>query len=134
MGRWTVSAIGQLTSGTPYTPANPTGEVIGGVEAIGLAYNSEYTPTRRNVDLTINREFLFGRQRLNAFINVYNLFDFCDALNVYGDTGKADVTSTIDPSKQGYVASRIGTVEEWAKQPGWYSAPRQIQFGLSVGF
>ena len=60
--------------------------------------------------------------------------DFCDALNVYGDTGKADVTSTIDPSKQGYVASRIGTVEEWAKQPGWYSAPRQIQFGLSVGF
>ena len=134
LGRWTVSAIGQLTSGTPYTPANPTGEVIGGVEAIGLAYNSEYTPTRRNVDLTINREFLFGRQRLNAFINVYNLFDFCDALNVYGDTGKADVTSTIDPSKQGYVASRIGTVEEWAKQPGWYSAPRQIQFGLSVGF
>jgi hypothetical protein len=134
LGRWTVSAIGQLTSGTPYTPANPTGEVIGGVEAIGLAYNSEYTPTRRNVDLTVNREFLLGKQRLNAFINVYNLFDFRDALTVYGDTGKADMTSAIDPAKHGYVASRIGTVEEWAKQPSWYSAPRQIQVGLSVGF
>jgi hypothetical protein len=133
-GQWTISAIGQLTSGTPYTPANPTGEVIGGVEAIGLAYNSEYTPTRRNVDLSVNREFLFHRLRLNAFINVYNLFDFRDALAVYGDTGRADVTSTIDPAKHGYVASRIGTVEEWAKQPAWYSAPRQIQAGLSVGF
>ncbi|MBN2514192.1 MAG: hypothetical protein JXB18_14735, partial [Sedimentisphaerales bacterium] len=133
-GRWMISAIGQLTSGTPYTPANRKGEVIGAVEAIGLAYNSEYTPTRRNVDLTVNREFLVGGLRMNAFINVYNLFDFRDALSVYGDTGKADVTSTIDPSKQDYVDSRIGTVEEWAKQPSWYSAPRQIQAGLSVGF
>lgn len=133
-GCWTVSAIGQISSGTPYTPANRHGEVIGAVEAIGLAYNSEYTPTRRNVDLSVNRELLVSGLRLNAFVNVYNLFDFRDALTVYGDTGKADVTSTIDPAKQGYVESRIGTVEEWAKQPGWYSAPRQVQFGLSVGF
>ncbi|MBN1780341.1 TonB-dependent receptor [bacterium] len=132
--RWTVSAIGQITSGTPYTPANRSGEVIGSVEAIGLAYNSEYTPMRRNVDLTVNREFSVASLRLSAFVNVYNLFDFRDALSVYGDTGKADVTSTIDPAKLGYVESRIGTVEEWAKQPNWYSAPRQIQAGLSVGF
>ncbi len=132
--RWTISVIGQLTSGTPYTPANRTGEAVGSVEAIGLAYNSEYTPTRRNIDLSVNREFLIGRLRLNAFVNVYNLFDFRYELNVYGDTGKADVTSTIDPVRQGYVASRIGTVEEWAKQPSWYSAPRQVQAGLSVGF
>jgi outer membrane receptor protein involved in Fe transport len=134
LGQWTISAIGQLTSGTPYTPANRTGEVIGTVEAIGLAYNSEHTPTRRNIDLTVNREFSVGRLRLNAFVNVYNLFDFRDALTVYGDTEKADVTSTIDPVRQGYIASRIGTVEEWAKQPSWYSAPRQVQAGLSVGF
>jgi hypothetical protein len=133
-GQWTVSAIGQITSGTPYTPANRSGEVIGSVEAIGLAYNSEYTPTRRNIDLTVNREFSVGRLRMNTFINVYNLLDFRDALIVYGDTGKADVTSTIDPAKQSYVTSRIGTVEEWAKQPSWYSAPRQVQAGLSIGF
>lgn len=132
--RWTISAIGQLTSGTPYTPANRAGEVIGSVEAIGLAYNSEYAPTRRNIDLCVNREFLVGRLRLNAFINVYNLFDFRDALTVYGDTGRADKTSTIDPVRQGYDPSRIGTVEEWAKQPSWYSAPRQVQAGLSIGF
>ncbi len=134
LGRWTVSAIGQLTSGTPYTPANRSGEVIGAVEAVGLAYNSEYTPIRRNIDLTVNREFQVGKLWLNVFVNVYNLFDFRDALVVYGDTGKADVTSTIDPNKQGYSALRIGTVEEWAKQPSWYSAPRQVQAGLSVGF
>jgi outer membrane receptor protein involved in Fe transport len=132
--QWMVSAIGQLTSGTPYTPANRSGEVVGTVGATGLAQNSEYTPVRRNVDLTVNRIFSVGKLRLNAFINVYNLFDIRDALTVYGDTGKADVTSTIDPVKQGYIASRIGTVEEWAKQPSWYSAPRQIQAGLSVGF
>ena len=134
LGGWMISAIGQITSGTPYTPANRSGEVIGAVEAIGLAYNSEYTPTRRNIDLTVNREFSVGKLRLNLFVNIYNLLDFRDALAVYGDTGKADVTSTIDPAKQDYVDARIGTVEEWAKQPSWYSAPRQIQAGLSIGF
>ena len=134
IGGWTISAIGQITSGTPYTPANRTGEVVGSVEAIGLAYNSEYTPMRRNIDLTINRVLSVGKLQMNVFVNVYNLFDFRDALAVYGDTGKADVTSTIDPARQSYVDTRIGTVEEWAKQPSWYSAPRQIQAGLSIGF
>jgi outer membrane receptor protein involved in Fe transport len=134
LGRWMFSAIGQLTSGTPYTPSFPAGEVFGTSASKGLLQNSEYTPMRRNVDLTVNRGFSAGRLRLNAFVNVYNVFDFRDALTVYGDTEKADVTSTIDPTKQTYVASRIGTVEEWAKQPSWYSAPRQVQAGLSVGF
>jgi outer membrane receptor protein involved in Fe transport len=133
-GQWMFSAIGQLTSGTPYTPSFPSGEVFGSAASKGLLQNSEYTPMRRNIDLTVNRGITVGKLRLNAFVNVYNLFDFRDALAVYGDTEKADVTSTIDPVKQGYVASRIGTVEEWAKQPSWYSAPRQVQAGLSVGF
>ncbi|MDM7925462.1 MAG: TonB-dependent receptor [bacterium] len=133
-GQWMVSAIGQLTSGTPYTPSFPAGEAFGSAASKGLLQNSEYTPMRRNVDLTVNRGLSVGKLRVNAFVNVYNVFDFRDALSVYGDTEKADVTSTIDPKKQGYVASRIGTVEEWAKQPSWYSAPRQIQAGLSVGF
>jgi outer membrane receptor protein involved in Fe transport len=134
LGSWAASAIGQLSSGTPYTPSYPSGEAFGTASAKGLLQNSEYTPIRRNVDLSVNRRLSVGKLQMNAFVNVYNLFDFRDALAVYGDTEKADVTSTIDPTKQTYSASRIGTVEEWAKQPSWYSAPRQIQAGLSVGF
>jgi hypothetical protein len=132
LDKWTFSIIGQLTSGTPYTPSFNSKEATGTFN--GLLQNSERSPSRRNVDLTVNREFTISKIRFNAFLNVYNLFDFRDALTVYGDSGRADVTSTIDPVSAGYNASRIGTVEEWAKRPDWYSAPRQVQVGLSIGF
>jgi len=33
-----------------------------------------------------------------------------------------------------YDPVRIGTIEEYVKQPGWYTSPRQVQIGMSLGF
>ena len=67
-------------------------------------------------------------------MNIYNVLDIRDETSVYSDTGTADYTTTIDPTRISYSSLRIGTVEEYAVQPTWYSTPRQIQAGLSIGF
>jgi hypothetical protein len=131
---WTISMIGRYWTGRPYTPAFVTGEVLGSAAYTGLKENSSRLPSQKSVDLYINKRFYISSLRLELFMNVYNLFDQKDNTNVYGDTGTADYTTTIDPSKIPYNAKRIGTIEDYANQPGWYSEPRQVQVGLIVGF
>jgi len=123
-----------MWSGTPYTPTFRSGEAVGSGSYSGLQQNSQRKPLQRNVDLTIDRALQVAGLHFNVFMNVYNVFDLHDVTNVYADTQKADETSTRDPVMAGYDAKRIGTVEEWAKQPSWYTSPREIQLGLSVGF
>jgi outer membrane receptor protein involved in Fe transport len=133
-GSWTASLIGRYYTGTPYTPSFRTGEQTGGTATSALRENSMYKPAQKNVDLYINRQFRAAGLRLGWFLNVYNLFDIRDALTVYSDTGSADYTTTIDAATQPYDAARVGTVSEFVRQPGWYTSPRQVQMGLSVGF
>ncbi len=134
LSSWMFSMIGNIWSGTPYTPTFRSGEAMGSGSYSGLQQNSQRKPIQRNVDLTIDRGIRMAGLNFNLFMNVYNVFDIHDVTNVYSDTQKADETSTRDPEMAGYDANRIGTVQEWAKQPSWYTSPRQIQIGLSVGF
>ncbi len=131
---WMFSMIGNVWSGTPYTPSFRSGEAVGSGSYSGLQQNSQRKPIQRNVDLTIDRAIRMAGLRFNVFMNIYNVLDLHDVTNVYSDTQKADETTQRDPEMAGYDANRIGTVEEWAKQPSWYTSPRQIQIGLSVGF
>ena len=131
---WTVSLIGRYWSGRPYTPSFARGEVIGGAAYIGLRENSERLPAQRSVDLYIDKRFQLGGMDLHLFMNVYNLTDQRDETAVYGDTGTAEYTTNIDPNTVGYNANRVGTVEDYVLQPGWYTTPRQIQVGVALGF
>ncbi len=132
---WTFSLIGRYWSGRPYTPSFPVAETVGQSAVTGLTTNSARRPTLKTVDLKINKKFKFGPNLyLDLFANVYNLLDQRDQTNVYTDTGSADYTTTINPSKVPYSSERVSTVEDFVLQPGWYSAPRQIQLGLAFGF
>jgi outer membrane receptor protein involved in Fe transport len=131
---WTVSMIGRFWTGLPYTPSFPQGEFVGGSTLIGLRENSARNPSQKNVDLTVQRTWPVGSWEVSFFIYIYNVFDNRDEVSVYGDTGTADYTTYINPEKIGYNAGRIGTVEDYVLQPGWYTPPRQVQVGLSVGF
>ena len=71
---------------------------------------------------------------LKVFTNVYNLLDTRDAVAVYSDTGSPDYTTNITPERVPYNAKRIGTVESYVLRPDWYTAPREIQCGLSIVF
>lgn len=134
MQQWTFSMIGRYWTGRPYTPSFATGQIVGGATLVGLKENSSRLPSQKSVDLLINRHFSFSKLHVDFFINVYNLFDNRDETAVYGDTGTADYTTNIRPSRVVYDPSRIGTTEEYVKQASWYTAPREVQVGFQLGF
>ena len=134
LNTWTVSGIARYYSGFPYTPSFPRGEFVGGTALSGLRENSSVRPDQTSVDIRVNKRFVLSGLDLNVFAYIQNLFDSNDATAVYTDTGSADYTTEITPSRVSYSSDRIGTVEHYVLQPGWYLAPRQIQLGLSVGF
>jgi hypothetical protein len=136
ISKWTFSLIGRYWSGRPYTPSFAVAERGGAsVATSGLSTNSARRPEQKNIDLTINRLFqLTSRFTFELFVNVYNLLDQRDATTVYGDTGSPDYTTTINPVKIPYKSERVSTVEDFVLQPSWYTAPRQIQFGIIFGF
>ncbi len=131
---WTISGIGRFYSGFPYTPSFPRGEFVGGTALSGLTENSARIPNQAVVDLRVNKRFRLSGLDLNLFAYVNNLLDSDDATSVYSDTGSPQYTTNTTPERISYSADRIGTVEHVILQPNWYTAPRQIQVGLSVGF
>ena len=132
---YTFSLIGRYWTGRPYTPSFPVGSVVGGAAQIGLKENSERLPNQKSVDLYVNRRFMLNPSLgLNVFLNFYNLFDIRDEVAVYSDTGVADYTTNVRPWAITYNPRRIGTVDDYVKQPGWYTSPREIQLGFSLEF
>ena len=131
---WTFSAIGRFWTGRPYTPSFPRGEMVGGAALIGLRENSARLPNQKSVDLYINRRFEVQNIGFNVFFNIYNVFDIQDEQAVYGDTGSAEYTTNINPDIITYDPKRVGTVQDFVKQPSWYTSPRQLQLGLSLEF
>jgi len=130
---WSATLLGQYHTGNPYTPTLRNAESMGS-GAGSIPENSEFTPSVKNVDMYIEKLFTVGRMRLGLFARIYNLFDFRNELGVFTDTGSASYTTTIDPAKQPYDAKRVGTVEEQIRNPYFFSGPRRIQAGMSVGF
>jgi len=134
LGKWNASLIGRYWSGKPYTPQFPSGEVLGASASTALRTNSARLPGQKSVDLYIDRKFPLGVLNLTLFVNVYNIFDQRDELNVYGDSGTATYTTRIRPSEIPYDAARVGTVEHYVLQSGWYTSPREIQAGVEINF
>ena len=133
---WTFSLIGRYWTGQPYTPQFTAATIAsaGGINA-GLPDNSARLPNQRALDLTINKNFgLIEDLSLRLFINVYNLLDIRDETAVYQDTGTAEYTSNTDPKDISYSPRRVSTIEDYVNQPSWYTAPRQIQVGVTIGF
>jgi outer membrane receptor for Fe3+-dicitrate len=131
---WTATMVGWFRTGLPYTPSFPYGSAVGTSANTGLRENSARRPGVKGLDLYVNRRFALKSSALNFFITVYNLFDIRDQLSVYGDTGSAKYTTFINSDVVSYDPVRVGTIEEFVKQPAWYTSPRQVQIGMSLGF
>jgi outer membrane receptor protein involved in Fe transport len=121
LGDFTVTFIGKLGSGLPYTPALFN-------QRTGLL-NSETRPTTLNVDVYATKYVdLFGYP-VNVFVKVYNLFDTKNELDVFSDTGRA--TYSVQANYEGRPRG-INTIEEYYTRPDFYSAPRQVILGLGI--
>ena len=121
---WGTSAIGRFGTGYPFTPVRAEdGDRIGTLPAVPT--NADRRPTTASLDLYAFKEFSVGPATPRVFLQVYNLLDTRNANGVFPDTGLADVTfRNVSPADDaGYYV-----------RPDFYSEPRRIQLGLSVGF
>ncbi len=123
-GGWGASAIGRFGTGYPFTPvADDSGDPIGSLPAVPT--NANRRPTTASVDLYAFREFSIGRAQPRLFLQVYNLLDTRNANSVFGDTGRPGVT---------FRGVDAGDDPGFYVRPDFYSEPRRVQLGLSVGF
>ncbi len=123
---WGASLIQRFNSGQPYTPDVSTAREGGASVIQGLEKNSRRKPINFTLDFNAFKQFHFGDFRVKFFGKVFNLLDSDNATGVFGDTGEADFT----------LAQLISANadEGFFVRPDFYSEPRRIQLGMSVGF
>ena len=118
------SFIARLGSGLPYTPALQN-------QRTGLE-NSDNRPTFFNTDLYVTKYLELFNLPLSLFVKVYNVFDSENELNVFSDTGRAGYTLELTRAQQ--APRGVNTLEEYFTRSDFFSAPRQVVFGMSVLF
>ena len=121
------SFIVRLGSGLPYTPALEN-------QRTGLE-NSGNMPMFFNTDMYITKYFDLFNLPLSVFLKIYNIFDTANEINVYTDTGRAGYTLALTQAEQ--VAGPVrgdNTLQQYYSRPDFYSAPRQVEIGMSLIF
>ena len=124
--KWGVSLLARMGSGLPYTPEFQGARLD--------VINSGRKPPRYNFDLHAYRDFHLNKLRLSLFLKVYNLFDQLNENYVYNDTGRA--TYSLIPTYVPDHGDEYGRhhLKDYLNRPHWYSQPRQVFVGLSLGF
>jgi len=138
---WSVSMIGYVRTGTPYTPAFPSNVV-----PITFTQNSDRQPMQWNVDLKMEKFFKLGSLDYSVFVQVDNLFDTENELFVYANSGRAlyNISQTLQPELLADVRNRIvrgdpgmiplNGVDNYYANPGNISTPRLVRIGASIVF
>ena len=138
---WSVSMIGYLRVGTPYTPSFPSSVV-----PISFTQNSDRQPMQWNVDLKLEKFFTIDAFDLSVFLQVDNLFDVENELVVYANSGRAlySITQTLQPELLADLRNRIvrgdpgmipvSGVDNYYANPGRISTPRLVRIGASIVF
>ncbi|HTX18578.1 MAG TPA: TonB-dependent receptor [Bacteroidota bacterium] len=128
---WNVSLLMKYGTGLPYTPAVTQYTSDRGLST-GFEPNSRNLPPQFDVDLYANKTFnMFGTD-FTAYVKVFNVLDARNVVNVFGDTGEPDFTTSV--SGIGPDPARPNTVAEYIRYPWFYAAPRLIQTGLELTF
>ncbi len=123
---WGAGVITKIGSGQPYTPsANPNSS--------NLVTNSRTKPLKWNIDL--RSYFLIPSMKKTKFyINIFNVFDNLNHLNVYDDTGRADVTKYEQQALLENYDELINSINDWYDNETFYSSPRRIEIGCQIEF
>ncbi len=128
---WNVSMLFKYGTGLPYTPSITQYTSDRGIST-GFEPNSRYRPAQFDVDLYANKTFNLMGVDLNVYLKVFNLFDMRNVVNVFGDTGEPNyTTSTLGVSED---PQRPNTVAEYINYPDHYAAPRLVQTGVQFTF
>lgn len=132
LGSFGASLLGRFEGGLPYTPNPVQGSRVGSSISTDLRENSGRRPNLVTFDLQLFKDFNLrtgGRQllRWSLFAKIFNLFDTRNEQQVYDDTGRA--TYTLQSVISGATADPLYPV-----QPQFYTQPRRVEVGFSLGF
>lgn len=125
------SIIGNMFTGQPYTPSvNKNTRVTQNA----FPRNSDIKPTIFNIDMRIYKDFKLFGGKFSVFAKVFNLLDFKNPTNVYDNSG--DPLFTFDKLEAEKVnpVEYYNTLDEYYTNPGYFSAPRRVELGLSYFF
>jgi outer membrane receptor protein involved in Fe transport len=130
---WSVSVIGKVGTGLPYTPLpNPSG--------VEYSRNTARKPSQVTVDLLAEKEFQLSDIVLTLFVKVFNVFDALNESDVYDDTGRATYTLRGKNGEGEAIDKNVGVVpavhsmSEFYVNPLLYSSPREVRVGVSLNF
>lgn len=119
-----VTLLGRYGSGLPYTP-----------KFLNIRQAFENTGRSRptwSLDLKADYNINFAGLRYTFFLKVFNLLDRRNEVIVYLSTGRAGFNLE---SRQSGTPKGVNTVDEFfTNPPHHFSEPRQVRFGLTVGF
>jgi outer membrane receptor protein involved in Fe transport len=136
-----VNVLVSAASGTPYTPTKV-------YNAVSLAaqfptpigeINSRYGPWTASVDLKGGKTFMLGRQGLEVYLWVMNVFDQKNTTFVYTTSGSAETTNYLNSDAgQKYLADNGPDTERRYRlatlNPDFYLNPRLWRFGAKLSF
>ncbi|MCX8056119.1 MAG: TonB-dependent receptor [Ignavibacteria bacterium] len=125
------SIIGNLYSGQPYTP-----QINKNTRVTQNAFprNSGRKPNIFNIDMRAYKDIPIASTTLTFFVKVYNLLDANNPRGVYGDTGDPFFTFGKLEAQKINPKLYYNTLDELYTNPGFFSEPRRIEFGISYNF
>ena len=128
---WNVSLLFKYGTGLPYTPSITQATSDRGLST-GFEQNSLYRPAQFDVDLYANYTFRLLGFDLTAYMKIFNLLDARNVVNVFGDTGAPDYTTSTNGLSED--PARPNTIAQYIKYPDHYAVPRLVQTGLEFKF
>jgi len=128
---WGISLIATFFTGQPYTPQVNKNTLV---SQNAFPRNSEIKPSIFNVDFRAFKDFAFGNTTLTVFMKVFNLLDLSNPTNVYGDSGDPQFTFGKLDAEKIHPKLYYNTLDELYTNPGYFSEPRRVEFGVSYNF
>lgn len=123
---WGISLTSKLNTGQPYTPTSIAGTYTGRNIITGLTQNSRRKPLIFNVDVEAYKTLLIGKNEIQLFLRIFNVFDSLNPTTVFGDTGEPDYTLQEE---------QVFSYDDgWFTYPNYYSQPRSIYLGTKIKF
>ena len=139
---WSVSAIGSIWNGTPYTPSLPSS-----VQAVQFDQNSDRRPATVNVDFRLEKFVEIAGAKMSVFMQVENALDLKNERFVYGSTGNSlnslaeSTNPTLFDNLRGRIEADVASggnnffpiefLDNYYKREDWLSKPREIRLGIT---
>ena len=123
-----ISLIGRMSTGQPYTPSNPGSQLTTQFE------NSDNKPSTYTVDLNLRKIINISSYKFNFFIKIFNIFDRLNQKTVYSSTGNAYEPYRTEAERELLLQNPNLTLDQINLRPNYFSEPRKILLGIKTSF